>query len=120
MTKDTNEAGESTGPGATWSRRSFLQTTGAGSLALGSGVTRAADGRADLGAAANGDVQDTAIQIGPKLNLGGRLIVGKGLAYETIEAAWNDAQDGDKVYVHSSYDAQEAGEQFPIVLDNRV
>ncbi|WP_101298241.1 right-handed parallel beta-helix repeat-containing protein, partial [Halegenticoccus soli] len=37
-----------------------------------------------------------------------------------IEAAWNDAQDGDKVYVHSSYDAQEAGEQFPIVLDNRV
>lgn len=49
-------------------------------------------------------------------NFGGKLVVGRG-GYRTIQAAWNDAESGDVVYVHSSYDAQEAGEQFPIVLD---
>lgn len=53
-----------------------------------------------------------------QLNLGGRLVVGSA-GYDTIAAAWDDADDGDVVYVHSSYDAEAAGEKFPIVFDYR-
>jgi hypothetical protein len=49
-------------------------------------------------------------------NFGGKLVVGRG-GYRTIREAWEDAQSGDVVYVHSSYDAQEVGEEFPIVLN---
>ena len=49
-------------------------------------------------------------------NLGGRLVAGSD-CYPTIQEAWDDADDGDTVYVHSSYDAQSAGENFPIVID---
>lgn len=52
------------------------------------------------------------------LNVGGRLVVGTD-GYDTIQDAWDDADDGDTVYVHSSYDAQAAGEAFPIVIDQR-
>jgi hypothetical protein len=50
--------------------------------------------------------------------VGGRHVVGEG-GYTTIQSAWDAAADGDVVVVHSSYDAQAAGEQFPITLDNR-
>jgi hypothetical protein len=121
MADNPNTMQEKSDSETTWLRRNFLQTLGAGSVALGSGATRAAGAPNEtnqLGSAAAADVQDTSIQIGPNLNLGGRLIVGKGLAYKTVEAAWEDADDGDQIYVHSSYDAQEAGEEFPIVLNN--
>lgn len=51
-------------------------------------------------------------------NMSGRLVVGES-GYDTVQAAWNDAVDGDVVYVHSSYDAKTAGEDFPIVIDQR-
>jgi hypothetical protein len=59
------------------------------------------------------------LEIGPDLDLGGRLIVGApdAVGYDTIQAAWEDAEDGDIVFVHASYDAQAAGEEFPITLD---
>ena len=49
-------------------------------------------------------------------NVGGRLIVGD-VGYPTVQEAYDDASDGDTVYIHSSYDAQAAGENFPIVID---
>ncbi|SEP30349.1 Right handed beta helix region [Halogranum amylolyticum] len=119
MTNNIENAEENRESEATLPRRSVLQALGAGSLALGSSATQVSGAAGNTATAADVDVQDTSIQIGPNLDLGGRLIVGKGLAYQTIEAAWEDAHHGDKIYVHSSYDAQEAGEQFPIVLDNR-
>lgn len=51
-----------------------------------------------------------------RLVLGGRRVVGEA-GYNTIQKAWDEADDGDVIYVHSTYDAQRAGEQFPIVLD---
>ncbi|WP_254820936.1 hypothetical protein [Haloglomus halophilum] len=48
----------------------------------------------------------------------GRHVVGPN-GYATIQAAWDAASSGDTVYVHSSYDAEAAGESFPIVLDHR-
>lgn len=59
------------------------------------------------------DVDDDSI------DLAGRRIVGDP-GYNTVQNAWDDAEDGDVVYVHSSYDAQAAGEQFPIVIDQNV
>lgn len=53
---------------------------------------------------------------GDSLVLGGTHVVGND-GYDTIAAAWDAAESGDVVYVHSSYDAQAAGEKFPIVLD---
>lgn len=49
---------------------------------------------------------------------GGRLVVGAD-GYPTIRDAWAAADSGDTVYVHSSYDAREAGEPFPVRLDYR-
>ncbi|OYR39201.1 right-handed parallel beta-helix repeat-containing protein [Halorubrum sp. Eb13] len=51
-------------------------------------------------------------------DIGGRRLVGAD-GYGTVAEAWADADDGDTVYVHSSYDAAEAGESFPIELDCR-
>lgn len=50
------------------------------------------------------------------LALSGRRVVGAN-GYDTIMAAWDDAETGDIIYVHSSYDAETAGESFPIDLD---
>jgi len=69
-----------------------------------------------------GDTSATRNQPSPsqnELDLGGRLIVGDE-GFDTIQAAWDAASDGDTVYVHSSYDAEAAGESFPIVIDQRV
>ena len=55
---------------------------------------------------------------GGSTELGGRHVVGDD-GYDTIAAAWDAASDGDTVYVHSSYDAESAGESFPVVLDYR-
>lgn len=83
-------------------RRSFLQAVGltSGSALLGS---------------AGGETQSLASSAS-SLELGGRRVVGAD-GYDTIEDAWIDAESGDAIYVHSSYDAQAAGESFPIVLD---
>jgi hypothetical protein len=48
--------------------------------------------------------------------VGGRHVVGES-GYGTIQEAWDAATDGDEVVVHSSYDAETAGERFPITLD---
>ncbi len=52
-----------------------------------------------------------------EMNVGGRLVVGTPNGYNTIQEAIDAAEDGDFVYVHGSYDAQTAGEAFPIQLD---
>lgn len=49
--------------------------------------------------------------------LSGILFVGTDGTHDTIMAAWEDARDGEAIVVLSSYDADEAGEEFPIVLD---
>lgn len=90
-------AGEST-------RRTFLQAIGLTS------------GAAMLGATGEASARSTATGGDQWLDLGGRRVVGDG-GYDTIQVAWDAAESGDVVYVHSSYDAAAAGEQFPIVLD---
>lgn len=76
-------------------------------------------------ATASGSTNDMTLQQPKKFesteessNIAGRLIVGE-IGYDTIQEAWDDAVDGDTVYVHSSYDAEAAGEKFPIVIDQR-
>lgn len=115
---------EGTSPSAT--RRSFLKTTGAlGALGMyGEEATGLADGRsASLSTTtaatttATDSTRSQACVLGAgETILGGDLVVGAD-GYETIQAAWNEARSGDTVYVHSSYDAESAGEQFPVVLD---
>lgn len=39
--------------------------------------------------------------------------------YSTIAEAWDAASDGDTILVTGTYDAQEAGEEFPVTLDYR-
>lgn len=123
MTESSNRDDEA--EPASWSRRSFLETTTAGAFlgSIGSGSTRATQD--DVSPAdvplSNSQMQETsstALQIGPQLNLGGRRVVAGGdYGYETIQEAWDEANGGDIVFVHGSYDAQQAGEEFPIVLD---
>lgn len=61
------------------------------------------------------------LTLSPDLHLGGRRVVGGPGAggYDTIRAAWEAANSGDSIYIHSTYDAQAAGEEFPIRLDFR-
>lgn len=94
-------------------RRTFMGAAGAAAM-----LGPFASGRASAEAASPKALRggDDFEKFGNIANFGGKLIVGRG-GYQTIQAAWNDAESGDVVYVHSSYDAQEAGEQFPIVLD---
>lgn len=78
-------------------------------------------GTGQASGASNGEDMEqlNALQLtGDELDFGGRRIVGD-LGYDTVQAAWEDAEDGDVVYVHSSYDARDAGEEFPIVIDQR-
>lgn len=91
----------------TSTRRTFLQGLGI------AGLTAAAMGSASAKKSSGSATFDTN---GNELVLGGRLIVGVD-GYDTIAQAWADAESGDTIHVHSSYDAQSVGEQFPIVLD---
>lgn len=88
----------------------------------GSAGTDLAEGAAPSLSSTNATTTDTVARscvLGPDQTiLGGDLVVGND-GYGTIQAAWNDARDGDTVFVHHSYDAESAGEQFPIVLDYR-
>jgi hypothetical protein len=93
-------------------RRTFLQSLGVGAAGLGSASLF---GSENVEAAAVEDYESFEFT-GDGLVLGGTRVVGKG-GYETIAKAWEDAESGDTVYVHSSYDARSAGEKFPIVLD---
>ena len=102
------------------SRRQFVEATGAATVV---GATGGVATTATEPVQADSDTVET-VESGEAVgnvessisSLGGRLIVGEG-GYGTVADAWAVAEDGDVVYVHSSYDAQEAGEEFPIVLD---
>ncbi|WP_209309468.1 right-handed parallel beta-helix repeat-containing protein [Haloarcula amylovorans] len=93
-------------------RRTFMQALTVGAAGLG---VAAMSGNA---AAAEDDEElSEAFEIGGEaLNLGGTLVVGDG-GYDTITQAWDAASAGDTISVHCSYDAEEAGEPFPVVLD---
>lgn len=107
--------------GPSTSRRSFLKATGAlGTIGMYGAAGTDLSGAAPSLSSTTATSEDTvarACVLGPDQTiLGGDLLVGRD-GYSTIQAAWNDARDGDTVFVHSSYDAERAGEQFPIVLD---
>lgn len=107
-------------------RRSFLKTAGAAAAmaAVGAGdasavKSRETDSTATMTEPGTTDSSYGSFEVGPKrLDIGGRLVVGTD-GYDTIEDAWKKADSGDTVYVHSSYDAKSAGEEFPIRLDCR-
>lgn len=77
------------------------------------------DGRGRGSRGAPGARDSSTLAIDPELDLGGRLVVGgpDALGYDTIGGAFAAAEDGDVVFVHGAYDAEDAGEDFPIVLD---
>ncbi len=85
----------------------FMLLTGGAGLAASAGPVRASG---------SGNPHQNNSSSTDGYDIGGRRIVGED-GYATIETAWEAAEDGDTVYVHSSYDAQTAGEEFPIVLD---
>ncbi len=101
-----------------WSRRSFLGALSAG--AFGASVTRR-DRSNNVSPQVETQQTDTGgarLVYGPdEMNVGGRLVVGSPNGYNTIQEAIAAAENGDTIYVHGSYDAQTAGEQFPIQLD---
>ncbi|WP_254822720.1 right-handed parallel beta-helix repeat-containing protein [Haloglomus halophilum] len=103
-------------------RRSFLKTTGVlGAVGMygqqASGAAGSSSASLATTSATSEDTLSRACVLGPDQTiLGGDMIVGRD-GYDTIQGAWDDAHDGDTVHVHSSYDAEAAGEQFPIVLD---
>lgn len=98
----------------------FMAAAAAGSLPIALGRTRATDEdstrRTRDEDPTRSDSRTSTEVRSSSVELGGRRIVGED-GYETIAAAWSAAADGDSIYVHSSYDAQTAGETFPIVLD---
>jgi hypothetical protein len=102
------------------SRRQFVEATGAATVVGSTGgvaATTRESAAVEDDAVEAVDAGDATQTVDPSLSsLGGRLIVGDG-GYGTIADAWAAADDGDVVFVHSSYDAQAAGEEFPIVLD---
>ncbi|MBV0925464.1 right-handed parallel beta-helix repeat-containing protein [Halomicroarcula limicola] len=91
-------------------RRTFMQALTIGAAGLG---VAAMSGNA--AAAEEGPSEPFEVG-GDALNLGGTLVVGDG-GYDTITQAWDAASSGDTIYVHCSYDAEAAGEPFPVVLD---
>jgi len=95
--------------------------------AAGAGVAVPfAENREDTSGATNPKQMDTtdidqrdfeSFEFGPdRLVLGSTRVVGTD-GYPTIAAAWSEAESGDAIHVHSSYDAEAAGEKFPVVLD---
>ena len=110
-------------------RRQLLQVAGAASVPALAGCNglRPEEAGGD-GDGAGGDRSvagkkdsSSTLELKPELNLGGRRIVSSPdtVGYDTIQAAWKAADDGDIVFVHSSYDAEAADEPFPITLDYR-
>lgn len=96
-------------------RRTFLAA--AGTAAAASMLTGTMSTDATQRTTTQKDGSYESFEIGKdRLVLGGQRIVGAD-GYPTIQAAWNDAVSGDVIFVHSSYDAQAAGENFPIRLD---
>ena len=120
---EENSPEQSEDGSTSWSRRSFLASTAAGTIlgSVGGVQARQRDTSPADTPPPTGQLQSAsgaALQIGPNLNLGGRRIVASGdYGYDTIQAAYDDANSGDVVFVHGSYDAQQAGEEFPIVID---
>lgn len=108
-----------TDDGATVGRRGFLKAAGvvtAGMTLPSASVSASASGQGEENHSYDGA---EALEMGPdRFTVGGRHLVGLD-GYGTIQAAWDAASDGDVVYVHSSYDAEAAGEQFPVELDFR-
>lgn len=121
-----------------WNRREAL---GAAGLALLSGLAGCAsrrdesetpsDGRSGDGVTSTGEPEPAAgyqslgdydggtFEVDPDLNLGGhRVVSGPGLVgYDAIQSAFDAAATGDVIRVHGSYDAEAAGERFPVTLD---
>lgn len=127
---DTPDDSLETDPRADVGRRTFLKTAGASAAAMAAmGTGEASRPRSEAStteatetvtreASASGAGYES-FEIGRKrLVIGGRLVVGED-GFDTIEEAWAAAESGDTVYVHSSYDAESAGEEFPIRLDFR-
>ncbi|WP_143423261.1 right-handed parallel beta-helix repeat-containing protein [Halegenticoccus soli] len=104
--------------GTDWSRREFLGVLGLSTLPVPTSNTGTASEIHPQVGAQQADVSGSRFVYGPdKMNIGGRLIVGDPNGYNTIQEAISDAEDGDTIFVHGSYDAQTAGETFPIKLD---
>ncbi|AQL44664.1 hypothetical protein BV210_18025 (plasmid) [Halorientalis sp. IM1011] len=95
-------------------RRKFMQ--GLGIAGLSAAVLSGTSSGTMSDTSSMDDEPETFEFGGDRLILGGTRVVGDD-GYSTIAAAWADAASGDTVYVHSSYDAEEAGEQFPIQLN---
>jgi|GEM_PF-2697432 len=119
MAPPNDDGGFATVPGAgDVGRRRVLQWLGLGALA-GAGIGPTARSRARTpvaDAAPEPDEAATPAQQ-PVTDGGlGMLPVGDG-GYDTIQGAWEAATDGDVIRVLGSYDAQAAGEPFPITLD---
>lgn len=101
----------------TLGRRTFMQA--AGTAAAGSAALSGSAGATNHGNKTSGHDSSAMLQDGDgSFAVGGRHVVGAD-GYDTIQAAWNAADGGDVVYVHCSYDAEAAGESFPIELDFR-
>lgn len=79
-------------------RRRFLQAAGFAAALVG--TTGSANGRRP-------STESTP-------HFDGILQVGR-FGYSTVSEAWDAASDGDTIMVTGSYDAGEAGEEFPIV-----
>lgn len=88
---------------ASWGRRGVLQSLGLAALTGTATGTGAPTGESKSRKTSSFDGR-------------GVLPVGR-FGYDTIEEAWQEASDGDVIRVLGSYDAQEANEPFPIVLD---
>ncbi|WP_255194927.1 right-handed parallel beta-helix repeat-containing protein [Halorarius litoreus] len=109
-------------------RREFLQAAGVASIPGIAGCSQANYGSAATESAesvstteATAQSTSPTLEIGENLNLGGRRIVGgpDAVGYDTIQAAWDAAEDGDIIFVHGTYDAEAAGEPLPVTLDYR-
>lgn len=113
MTENNSPPDRPNGSGL--SRRTFVYGAGIAGLAAATGIAQGQQPE-NTNQQMNGV---NSLQItGNSFELGGRRIVGEA-GYKTIEDAWNDADDGDTIYVHASYDASKADESFPILLDYR-
>ena len=120
-----HQRGADSGRDAELHRRRFLQVAGAASapgLASWTGSAEARDvEQAQQQSMASVQSSSPTLEIGENLNLGGRRIVGgpDAIGYDTIQDAWEAANDGDVIFVHGAYDAETAGEPLPITLDYR-
>lgn len=99
------------------SRRTFMKAIGAGAALPLMGEAKATD-TTDMTTKTQSDIESyESFEFGADhLVLGGTRVVGDN-GYPTIQTAFDHAESGDTIYVHSSYDAEAAGEEFPVVLD---